>query len=108
MDGLKNETNDSATATYKPIPEKEMEGMWNMQPFILFHLKTGSVFLFPAEEAAYRTKTAVVKVKSNGETDGADEKMLPNEDKKAVINASEMLSPVDKQNGDAKLDIGEF
>lgn len=41
------------------------------------------------------------------ETDGADEKMLPNDDKvpEVVVFGNDTKSP---QNGDAKLDIGEF
>jgi len=48
-----------------------------------------------------------VKESGGTETDGADEKMLPSDDKvpEVVVFGNETKSP---QNGDAKLDIGEF
>lgn len=87
ISGQANNDSRSPAATYKPIPEKDME-----------------------EEAVSRPKS-LTKIKSGKETDGADEKMLPQDDDK-VINSGIVLSdvkisPNEKQNGDAKLNIGE-
>lgn len=58
---------------------------------------------------------SLVKVKTESpEADGADEKMLPKEDAKLTTNSNveignvKVSSPNEKQNGDAKLDIGEL
>lgn len=98
-------------ATYKPIPEKDMEGM-----LFFFFLITGFEslqYVFLSENAVSRPKS-LVKSKSGGEIDGADEKMLPENEKKAAPNSNIDINDVkiavrdEKQNGDAKLDIGEF
>lgn len=76
-------------ATYKPIPEDEME-----------------------EKPLTRPKS-LAKSSSNAiESDRADEKMLPDKDCKVGSNSNINVADVkftkgDKQNGDAKLDIGE-
>ncbi|VEN50229.1 unnamed protein product, partial [Callosobruchus maculatus] len=73
--------------TYKPIAERDME-----------------------EEAASKPKTALLKIKSAGESDGADERMLPEDIKKVEVvpNDDGKLNQNEKQkNGDAKLTIGE-
>lgn len=81
--------NDPLATSYKPIPETDME-----------------------VEAVSRPKS-LVKLKTAGEFDGADEKMLPKEDTKVAVPNSTIDhfdakgSPNDKQNGEAKLDIGE-
>lgn len=58
------------------------------------------------DQALSRPKS-IVKDSGGTETDGADEKMLPSDDKvpEVVVFGNETKSP---QNGDAKLDIGEF
>ncbi|XP_065168393.1 amino acid transporter heavy chain SLC3A2 isoform X1 [Atheta coriaria] len=73
----------SPSATYKQIPEDDMEG-----------------------------KAKNVVQESNGhEPDGADEKMLSKEDTKVSSNSKISLTEVkfttNEKNGDAKLDIGE-
>ncbi|RZC39205.1 neutral and basic amino acid transport protein rBAT [Asbolus verrucosus] len=55
------------------------------------------------EEAVSRPKSLVKSKPASPELDGADEKMLPKEEK---VEAK--ISPNEKQNGDAKLDIGEL
>lgn len=64
-----------------------------------------------AETAALRPKS-LIKSKSGGESDGADEKMLPDDDTKVGPNSNININDVkvaitDKQNGDAKLDISK-
>nr|XP_023014843.1 neutral and basic amino acid transport protein rBAT [Leptinotarsa decemlineata] len=73
-----------AKPTYKAIPEKDME-----------------------EEAVSRPKL-LTKLLSSGESDGADEKMLPDEkvSHKSDISLKDVKISNEK-NGDAKLDIGE-
>jgi solute carrier family 3 protein 2 len=84
MDGNKLELTVKPTsdlpASYKAIPEADME-----------------------EAAVTRPKSIVKSKPPTPEADGADEKMLPNEE--AVVAKQ---SPNEKQNGDAKLDIGEL
>lgn len=49
-------------------------------------------------------------MKSDKEADGANEKMLPQEEEKVLnsgILSDVKASPNEKQNGDAKLDIGK-
>ncbi|KAJ3647465.1 hypothetical protein Zmor_019343 [Zophobas morio] len=81
MDGNKLELTGKPTpdvpTSYKAIPEADME-----------------------EEAVTRPKSLVKSKPATPEVDGADEKMLPKEEEVKV-------SPNEKQNGDAKLDIGE-
>ncbi|XP_063908317.1 amino acid transporter heavy chain SLC3A1 [Zophobas morio] len=82
MDGNKLELTGKPTpdvpTSYKAIPEADME-----------------------EEAVTRPKSLVKSKPATPEVDGADEKMLPKEEEVKV-------SPNEKQNGDAKLDIGEL
>ncbi|XP_017769239.1 PREDICTED: maltase A2 isoform X2 [Nicrophorus vespilloides] len=81
-----NETH-SPTATYKQLPENDMEDQVPARP------------------------KSLIKETTNSELDGADERMLPDEDKKlsSNINIAEVkFTSNDKQNGDAKLDIGEI
>ncbi|CAG9766236.1 unnamed protein product [Ceutorhynchus assimilis] len=70
-------------ATYKPIPEQDME-----------------------EQAVSRPKSLIKVKASPEEIDGADEKMLANDEKipEVVILNNDTKSP---QNGDAKLDMDE-
>lgn len=93
MEGSKLEVSNPKNSTveipasYKPIPETDME-----------------------EEAVTRPKN-LLKLKSGSpETDGADERMLPKEKKiSSNTDISDVkISSLDKQNGDAKLDIGEL
>ncbi|XP_066152255.1 amino acid transporter heavy chain SLC3A1 isoform X1 [Euwallacea fornicatus] len=73
---------ETVSASYKPIPEQDVE-----------------------DQALSRPKT-LVKVSACSEVDGADEKMLPADDKvpEVVVFDKDTKSP---QNGDAKLDIAE-
>ncbi|KAB0790684.1 hypothetical protein PPYR_03799 [Photinus pyralis] len=81
---------ESPSAVYKQIPEVDME------------------------EAAVEQSKRVLKAKSNGmEKDGADEKMLPEDDVKVGDHSKINVADVkfvsnEKQNGDAKVDIGEI
>ncbi|XP_019873780.1 uncharacterized protein LOC109601911 [Aethina tumida] len=91
ISGGKKSGNNSPTATYKALTEKDME-----------------------EDTVARPKS-LVKVKTESpEADGADEKMLPKEDAKLTTNSNveignvKVSSPNEKQNGDAKLDIGDL
>ncbi|XP_050300963.1 neutral and basic amino acid transport protein rBAT [Anthonomus grandis grandis] len=71
-------------ASYKPIPEQDME-----------------------EQVAASTRPkSVVKLKIGSSTDGESERMLPDDEKisEVVVCNNDMKSP---QNGDAKLDIAE-
>ncbi|KAJ8925930.1 hypothetical protein NQ315_009782 [Exocentrus adspersus] len=85
ISGQTNNDSHAPTATYRPIPEEDME-----------------------EEAVTRPKS-LIKVKPDKQADGADEKMLPQGERfNSAIAMSDMkASPNQKQNGDAKLDIGE-
>uniref|UniRef100_A0AAR5QK63 alpha-glucosidase n=1 Tax=Dendroctonus ponderosae TaxID=77166 RepID=A0AAR5QK63_DENPD len=70
-----------ANATYKPIPEKEIE------------------------EQALSRPTSLIKVKASPQVDGADEKMLPADEEvipEVVIFNNDGKSP---QNGDTKMDF---
>ncbi|EFA06898.1 amino acid transporter heavy chain SLC3A1 [Tribolium castaneum] len=84
MEGNKLELSEKPSAdppaTYKAIPEADME-----------------------EDAVTRPKSLVKPNAASPEADGADEKMLPKEE---VADAK--ISPNEKQNGDAKLDIGDL
>lgn len=81
---------ESPSAVYKQIPEVDME------------------------EAAVEQSKRVLKAKSNRmEKDGADEKMLPEDD--VIVGDHSKVNVADvkfvsneKQNGDAKVDIGEI
>lgn len=81
---------ESPTAVYKQIPEVDLE------------------------EAAVEQSKRTLKSKSNGmEKDGADEKMLPQDEGKIGDDSKVSVADVkfvsnEKQNGDAKVDIGEI
>ncbi|KAF5308625.1 hypothetical protein FQR65_LT18022 [Abscondita terminalis] len=81
---------DSPTSVYKQIPEDDLD------------------------EAATMQSKRVAKVKNDSsEKDGADERMLPEADVKisddSKINAADVkFITNEKQNGDAKVDIGEL
>lgn len=81
-----DDTKESPSATYRQIPEKEME-----------------------DEAVNRPKSAI-KIKSK-EFDGADEKMLPRDESKVSPNSEISLKDVKivmgEKNGDAKLEMVE-
>jgi hypothetical protein len=100
MDGNKLELTVKPTsdlpASYKAIPEADMEGKGNCI-ILVFKNKTSLLF---SEAAVTRPKSIVKSKPPTPEADGADEKMLPNEE--AVVAKQ---SPNEKQNGDAKLDI---
>ncbi|KAG5882578.1 hypothetical protein JTB14_030127 [Gonioctena quinquepunctata] len=86
MDENKTEQKSDIGKPYKAIPEADME-----------------------EEPVSRPKS-LTKLLSGGESDGADEKMLPDEDTKISHKSDINLKDVkilSEKNGDAKLDIGE-
>lgn len=89
--------------SYKSIPEKDMEGRGALYRFFKNFY---SIFL--SDEAVRRPKS-LVKLKSD-EKDGADEKMLADDEKKLASKSEIIITEYknDKQNGDAKLDIGEY
>lgn len=62
--------------------------------------------MFPDD--AVRRPKSLVKSKS-GELDGADEKMLTDDEKKEALNSEITITDLknEKQNGDAKLNIGK-
>nr|XP_022909037.1 neutral and basic amino acid transport protein rBAT isoform X2 [Onthophagus taurus] len=74
------------TATYKQIPEEDVD---DREPL---------------------AKNVVKSHNSTSEADGADEKMLPDEEKISpnVTAGDVKFTNKEKQNGDAKLDIGEL
>lgn len=64
------------------------------------------------DRAAQRPKSLTKSQKSSTEMDGADEQMLPKDEKNAIVESKLDMEEVklgsnEKQNGDAKLDIGE-
>ncbi|KAF2905863.1 hypothetical protein ILUMI_00304 [Ignelater luminosus] len=97
MDGTKLDISgkpvkDSSSATYKQIPESDLE---------------------VADEAVTQSKGVVKPKLSSPEKDGADEKMLPDDQTKVAENSNVNSADVkfisnEKQNGDAKVDIGEL
>lgn len=106
------EVADPPHATYKPIPAADdAEGKKKQKhttcPFWMSYIKPVS------EIPLTRPKSLTTSKSTTPEVDGADEKMLPNEEKKispnSNINAGDVKFVLnEKQNGDAKLDIGEF
>lgn len=65
------------------------------------------------DRAAQRPKSLTKSQKSSTEMDGADEQMLPKDEKNAIVESKLDMEEVklgsnEKQNGDAKLDIGEY
>lgn len=71
-------------------------------------IKNATCFFFFFSDETTRRPKSLIKTKS-GDPDGADEKMLPqekNETPNSEIKILDMKN--EKQNGEAKLNIGEF
>lgn len=113
ISGKDAEGGDQHNATYKPIPEADVEGRYKIAScmclfFFIFYKRK-----LVSDVPLSRPKNLNTPKITTPELDGADEKMLPNEEKKIAPNSNIDVGNIkftsnDKQNGDAKLDIGMF
>lgn len=96
-------------ASYKALPEADMEGKIKEKSWLLKNWLQQWIFLI-SDEGISSAKVEL-KVKNYNCKDGADEKML--QDEESNLNSNNVDIPhhsiiIKEKNGDAKLDIGEF